>query len=343
MNLSNYKQELFKPNSKGYFLLPWGSIVVRNLNKKGELIEYDSFKKLKEKSNPMWIELPLFIFRNTDDHYAFFPLFRCSSCKKMSSVDKFPLDQRGSQLQNVKCLHSQIADEIILRRGDTWQQIWNIDLDDIAGNDLNYKVKIHNHVDFIKLCSDKFFLAAVYRRDLERTSILFTLNNHTKTPYCSVCSKKPCKCFRLYERYAEQENPDEEHYWQRQGKRQRKAPTQYDAEMDESEHFSYFGFNLQQIQFPFNDEIKAKFQAKHIDLPESFTAEADRQTECKNGFKYDPHYCFKIRDDITVYEESVELTISKAVYGRRCLGNCKVSFNSFSLILLTILDCKKIT
>ena len=336
MNLQTYERKLYTPGHNDFFILPSGSVIIRNINKNGKLITYKSLKKYKEKSVPMWVECKLHLFRHetatANNINSFFPVFRCCECREMDQIETLPLAQHMETLENTKCIHSKMADKITLRRG-TWDTVWSVDLSDIAINDVSYKVDITDqdqHQDFATLREDNLFLAVIEMRNKKKTSILFTINHSTKKPICSNCCRKPCKCFRQYKANVERENPEVVHYWEKLKKRPRDLPKHYDTESEQSEHFSYYGYNHSKILFPIhrNGELQQKVDAKRenkLPLPDKFVPKTGDHIKCKHGNKYNPENVVKISDSITVFEETEEYHLYKPVYAFTSLGDCKVS------------------
>lgn len=328
MNLDTYQQEMFKPGFEEFFVLPSGSIILRNINKKkGNLISYSSEKKFKDKAVPMWIECRLHLFRDTANNLAFFPLLRCCECQEMEHIEFLPLDQDRVQLENSKCLHSQMADKIVERRGG-WNTLWQVDLTEIEVDDVSYKVDIEVDDDFATLREDELFLAVIKIRQKKKTSLLFTINSGTKKPLCNNCTTKHCRCFRLYKTKVERQNPDHQHYWQRLRKEPNEKPQHYDTDSPDSEHFSSFGFNHDKLLLPVNRdaELQKKFDEKrqnNLPLPDSFVPRTGDH-KCKCGDKFNPDDIFKISETITVFEENEEYHLYKDVYASRTFGGCKV-------------------
>ena len=330
MDITNYEQKMFLPGSQEFFTLPWGSVLLRNINKKGKLVIYKSLEKSKEKAIPMWVECKLHLFRdNTNNLNSFFPVFRCYQCRKMDHIENLPLDQNREQMENAKCIHSKMADKIVERRGG-WDTVWQVDLTEIDIDDVSHRVDLQDDDDFVTLREDNLFVAAIKMRNKKKTSILFTINTATKKPQCSNCSKKPCKCFNVYKTKVERENPDVVHYWQRLRKEPRAKPQHYDTTSDKSEHFSYYGFNHDKILFPIhrNGELQAKVDAKRenkLPLPDKFVPKTGDHILCKHGNKFNPENVVKISDSITVFEENEEFNLYIPVYAFNSLGDCKVS------------------
>ena len=52
--LSEYERQMFLPESREFFILPRGSIVLRNIDKKGRFVSFRNFDQFKSKSKPMW-------------------------------------------------------------------------------------------------------------------------------------------------------------------------------------------------------------------------------------------------------------------------------------------------
>ena len=160
MDLTKYKREVFKPGSKAFFFLSWGSVILRNISSKGKLVTHRSLKKFKQKSLPMWLECKLHIFRKGQS--SFFPVFRCCECRQMNHVANLTFDQDEDTLESVKCIHSKMADIVVARNGP-WTNQWPVDLSDVDLHEVNYNLELPNTEDFLTLHEDDLFLAAVKR------------------------------------------------------------------------------------------------------------------------------------------------------------------------------------
>ena len=120
MNIQNYQRQLFKnDNQTNHFILPWGQILMKNINAKGKLVEYKSLKELKKAGVPIWINCKLLLFRYNNEFHTF---FQCHHCQVMKSVDSWTINQNPELLTGFKCLHSLMADRI-LRKSGTYQLV----------------------------------------------------------------------------------------------------------------------------------------------------------------------------------------------------------------------------
>lgn len=193
MNIDSYERQIFKRGENNYFVLPWSSILVRNINSRGVLVEFKSLQHCKKKSYRKWILCHLYLFRDINNNNAVFPLFVCSECRFMNFVRNLPLDQNKDDLQRSKCIHSRLCDNIESRQG--FVNMWPINLNNFTPNDVSYKVSVNINVEFQTLVEEKYILAAVYNREKDRISILHNFAK-VKTPLCQTCTTRPCNCLR---------------------------------------------------------------------------------------------------------------------------------------------------
>ena len=52
--LQNYRQKLYQ-NDRNVFLLPWASVLMQNIKRNGDLVEYKNLRKFKQKGDPIWV------------------------------------------------------------------------------------------------------------------------------------------------------------------------------------------------------------------------------------------------------------------------------------------------
>ena len=63
LQLKNYCKNLAKPNEENKFVLPWGCLVLLNCDDLGDLSRFKSVAHYRESDQPLWITLPLVLFR----------------------------------------------------------------------------------------------------------------------------------------------------------------------------------------------------------------------------------------------------------------------------------------
>ena len=198
----NYKRLLKGDTSRNIFKTPWGSVLIRNYDRnKRQLIKYDSFDNFKKSLIPVFILCTLKIFR---EHRHVFPIYVCSECKKMRSVETLGMKQEESRLKKFKCIHSRIVENIVQEEYGDWRTVWPISLSNIL-NVRHHEVKVNASTVSETLLEDNEFLAVIKNKS-KITSILHTVTTHMRVPWCTSCRRKFCKCFYLYKETRRQEH-----------------------------------------------------------------------------------------------------------------------------------------
>ena len=85
----NYVRQL--KVEKQFHWLPWGNMVIRNCGSNNKLSTFKTLKQFKKQSEPLWIVLTLALFR--DAAAEIFPIYICSHCQCMKSVQSLSLSQ----------------------------------------------------------------------------------------------------------------------------------------------------------------------------------------------------------------------------------------------------------
>ena len=226
-----------------HFILPWQSVVFKNINiRTGKLVHYNSLKKYKKNNVPLWVVARLYLFCENNN---FYPVYACNQCTSMSGVSDMTLHQSSQTMENLKCIHSRMAEIIVTRAGD-WRQIWPLNVHLLDNTQENLDLKCNTNVKISTLCSDEMFLAAYYDNRRDKISLLFSLTSKTKSPLCNSCTVPKCKCFREYKRQLDLANKlfnvNATDYWDR-----RKRPVPEKVENYEDETHQY-GFNKHEIR-----------------------------------------------------------------------------------------------
>ena len=101
---------------------------------------------------------------------------------------------------------------------------------------------------------ESHFLAGVYRGDKKqdnRVALLFTVARGQKKPFCSLCSSKMCRCFRmLKQQITDDQDPNQtlEFYWNRRLHPQKEPQNEYNQHY--INQFETYGYNLESIEYP---------------------------------------------------------------------------------------------
>ena len=106
MSIVNYERKLFGEEEPNSFILPWGYILLRNVNSNGDLLLYRDIKEFRKSKVPVWVLCKVLIFRSEQN---FFPVYACDLCDKMKHLETLTIDQDEGILNRSKCIHSQIV------------------------------------------------------------------------------------------------------------------------------------------------------------------------------------------------------------------------------------------
>ena len=164
---------------------------MRNCKRSGQLLKFKNVHDFKSQRRPLWIELPLVLFKENGE---FFPCFVCKHCNRMKAVSSLKIDQEKAEIEKLQCVHSKAADYFI---GQKWEDIWELG-DSIQHTDESYEVECNPDFESVILRnSGGMYLAVVKRKG--KISILFTLGKR-KIPFCSRCGdvSKGCPCHHLH-------------------------------------------------------------------------------------------------------------------------------------------------
>ena len=99
------------------FKTPWGSLILKNCNSDGALYTFKSIKEYKEVRKQYWLYMTLKVFRYRDHA---FPIFCCSECENMKTVENFGLYADPCKISKMQCIHSKAAGFLVRN----WDQIW---------------------------------------------------------------------------------------------------------------------------------------------------------------------------------------------------------------------------
>lgn len=334
MNVENYTRLLCKRGEENIFILPWSTILLRNISTNGCLLKYKSMKQFKRKRNKLWVKCSLQIFRNVNNQ-TFFPMFTCEVCRFTQSLKGFSLNQNPATLQRFKCIHTQACDRIVDQHGG-FRNMWPIDTNTILPQDEHFTVKIARDTEAVTLQENHLFLAAVFNKKKDKISILTTLNRGMKIPMCQTCSTKPCGCFRKYKDFIEtqnlQNNVQTQWYWDQRKTRQRTYQEPIEHYNEDIANKLQHGYNMRKtILYPIkrNVALQAQFQAQvagTLPYPQGELKPAYDPAElCPHQNSYDPSddNLVLLKDNAIIFSEHTEEFIPIQIYGRKAVGACK--------------------
>ena len=203
MNIANYERLLcLNDGEKNVHVLPYGSMLLKNINRAGDLLTFKSYPAFIRADTQLWVECKLHLFRDSGGNL--YPVYGCDVCKSLSQIGSFSMNQEPSTLQPLKCLHSLMSERLVNKRGG-WQRLWPLDTSAIGDQDECYTVRLNEHIRHVTLIDDgnetkqKRFLACVWRKT--KMSVLCSVSSKSFFPYCQNCKRKGRKekCFKLYE------------------------------------------------------------------------------------------------------------------------------------------------
>ena len=119
-----YLQQLCDSSlGENVFKTPWGSVILKNCNTKGEIYCFKNIQDYKDSRKQLWLLMNLKIFRFQD--FAF-PIFCCSECEEMKTVTHFGLYADPREVSKLQCLHSKAAGFLV----KNWEEVWKVELED---------------------------------------------------------------------------------------------------------------------------------------------------------------------------------------------------------------------
>ena len=77
-----YRKQLCKKKEKNYLFSQWGDVILKNCDRRGLLLVCNSSFKFKKQNRGLWINLPLWLFRDPSSG-KIFPVWLCEECTKM--------------------------------------------------------------------------------------------------------------------------------------------------------------------------------------------------------------------------------------------------------------------
>ena len=177
-----YLQQLCDTSlGENVFKTPWGSLILKNCNSEGELCDFKTINQFKDSRKQLWILMSLKVFRYQD--FAF-PIFCCSECEQMKTVENLGLYADPCEVSQLQCLHSKAAGFLV----KNWDEIWKVELEDSDTALAVFCNKEVEHFTFQHHSRTKPFLAGVQLNG--KVFLLQTPNsNETKIPIQSILLK----------------------------------------------------------------------------------------------------------------------------------------------------------
>ena len=283
-----------------------------------------------------------------------FPIFQCSECDKMSSIDSLSLKQNQSEMEQLKCVHSVVANILML----DWGAEWDIPDIDYITNSLQLNImpeiecEIYNYMNHV---------LSVTRQE-NKISILFTVTQKQKIPFCSLCFSRKCKCYRIYKVHMksleenevnlmesddedEIENVDDNEEQQNNyvdvDEEEDDAEEHYDDPITYDDHINKFGYNHTKVTFPYDENMRRKYMRRkdrYYDLPaDGFKPTYYEVLQCKHNISYNPddQSLFKITSKIVIFTEDGNLVENISNFGRPslCQFNCAQQTDTTEFLL----------
>ena len=246
----------------------------------------------------------------------------------MESVRGMKLDQSKEELEDLKCVHSKVADKFF----PNWDDHWTVA--DLEDTDESYKVFCNQDIQVQTICEEGRFLAAM-QTDGEVT-LLFTVGKKQKFPLCSRvnCSKQvKCICYRKYKKIlqeGEDDDDDSSYYWDKRSTKKSNVVEHFLERKAAEDHRIKHGYNRTKFKFPIKrcPNLREKFVRRvngSFDLPDKIIPTYDCQVHCQHDEEYsqEDDKLILISENIIVFTESCDRVFSIPSYGRPSAGNCK--------------------
>ena len=332
MNKVEHYERLLSTKEKNAFILPKGYLVIRDITDTGHLVKYVSEAEFKKKGRKqLWVLLKLKVFRNKRGE--FYPLFMCNSCEKMGSTDLLALNNEESDVVKYKCLHSRVSDNIVKKKGD-WKNLWNLRFENILPTDEIFDPTFEPlESQYQTLREDNLFLVACFKND--EVTLMSTLTMKSKTPDCTKCSVRGCRCYKEYKAAMlakhKEDFPDENSYPDFFCNRINR--TRYEARqnfLNQNQALNFQVHNKEPVLYPiFRDKemlnIFKLSQQDNTEFPEHFIPEYKNELRCVHGHMYQESNkkLVILSDTITIFAENYETVKQITNYARPTVGGCR--------------------
>lgn len=188
-----YLQQISASLEQNIFKTPWGSVIVKNCDEDGKLLEFKSKTEYSSSLKSLWLNMPLKVFRADGD---LFPVFCCPECLAMRDFMSLHIDCSPQQFLPMLCIHSRTVSFLVT----DWAQIWDFDIadDDTAHNVLCNRDTVAINLNQKNNKNEGFFLAATLLEN--KIYILYTATKRQNIPICSghTCHLSHCTHYRKY-------------------------------------------------------------------------------------------------------------------------------------------------
>ena len=243
----------------------------------------------------------------------------------MKGVGAFCLDQDRDVVEQLKCFHSKAAEGILGDYNDHWI------VEDPDDDDQSHQIKVNKDI-FVQSLIDKpseSFLGAVQNNN--KVSILYTVSQRQKIPFCTGCSSQKCKCFYEYKKknrknVAEDDNEnanEEEFHWDRRKKDKVTLREDFNEALELNEQYRRFGCNLTPFEYPIkrNPNLQEKFINRmkgNFDIPERLTPRYDGALVCAHGFSFDDsdERLLQTSQHVILYTNTQDIIMDSVTLGR---------------------------
>ena len=147
-----YLQQISSNLQELFFKTPWGSVVVKNCDDDGKLLEFKSKSEYSRSEKSLWLNLKLKLFR---DNGELFPVFCCPECPSMKGFLSLNTKCSPAQFLPMLCIHSKAVSFLV----NDWNEIWDIGEEDdvVFCNEDTIAMTLHSK----EQKNSGFFLAGV--------------------------------------------------------------------------------------------------------------------------------------------------------------------------------------
>ena len=352
-----YLQQISSNLQEMFFKTPWGSVVVKNCDDDGKLLEFKSKNEYSRSEKSLWLNLKLKLFR---DNGELFPVFCCPECPSMKGFLSLNTKCSPAQFLPMLCIHSKAVSFLV----NDWNEIWDIGEEDdvVFCNEDTIAITLHSK----EQKNSGFFLAGVLYGD--KVFLLYSATKRQNIPTCSghSCLLSHCVHSKKYddtlnhEDYSESFDPimrtahDEDEDVEDGGEVEAEdtAEDVQDKEdqngeifetngpsnnhylniLSEKEYNRMCGFNTTKIPYPLREDkaLQAMWlkRMKHdySDLPHVFVPIYSPTRTCEgHGNHFDEDDCNLGMEsaNAVIYNESGEMVLEAKVMFRKTVGACK--------------------
>ena len=189
-----YRRQLSLKQEDNFFQLDWGWGVVRNCDKKGNLLKPGLKRDFMKSGKSLWIPLQLCLFSDSE---GVFGIWACGQC--MPEVKGLSFQQQDRcVIESEICHHSRA----ILQLGENFRSRYKnelpSDINSFDGTNNACLFYPHRKTAIMRSDPDPSGMCLVGYQNNGKVSLLYTTSSKNKIPLCSQCRGDDCLCYKAF-------------------------------------------------------------------------------------------------------------------------------------------------